>query len=242
MALDSVFNPRDLPPKWSMRKAGSGGRREFRSPDGVVFGGMGEVVSFLFGQNVALGPRRRRRSFSGTEPRRGETAAAAAAAVTNGPSEGGGGDGAEESEDCGDRGWFMDAVDRCRFARREMVDRAAGNLDGCVTYLEDGSLPPKWVVKVERSRVLYVAPKADLAPFRSRWEAAQYLEPNGHPATELEVLLGKAVVKCRERRDRILQKRYGWEALFSQLQGMWCMTFELEDSETKSTACFTFSG
>ena len=178
VALDSVLSPEDLPPGWTMRRSGKG-KREFKSPEGAIFFSLREVVGRLFQQNVDVSSgARRRRSFSGSGLER----------------------------DSGEKGWFISSLDNCRF-RKEEAELSAGILGGQVSYLRDRALPSQWVVKKEEDRLLYIAPNRKEEPFRSKWEAAEYLEPKGHPANELEVLLGKCVVRCRERRERITQRR-----------------------------------
>ncbi len=194
--LDSLLSTDDLPRGWSMRRVGKG-RREFSSPDGAVFASMRDVVRHLFRQNVVLGPYRRR-SISVLESDRREPVSGEGGSV---------------------RGWLTERVDAARFNRMDCAETeeaepetelqwhhpAAGNLDGGVGYTRDCALPPRWMVKTERGRVVYVSPEEKI--FASKWEVAEHLEPSGHPANELEMLMSRTVVRCRERRDRIMQRR-----------------------------------
>lgn len=175
----SILLPADLPPGWSVINCNHGPFQEFRSPDGVTFDSLIDVVRNLFGQNTAPMGRRRSYSFSGMSScLRGED---------------------------NEQGWFLEMSDVARFGRRvELTDDSAGIVDSHIQLYIDDSLPKEWLVKTTRvahgghaharardEEVLFIDPKQRW--FSSKVEVAAFIEPKGHPAVEMAHIMAKTL-------------------------------------------------
>ena len=152
---------------------------KLHSPEGIVYDGVEDAVAHLMQQNCG---RHRRRSYS-------------TSSVTNLNSS------ATSGETSGlqnglEFGWFLRCTDRMHFETRPYSVDQAGNLEGPVEYLKDGSLPSSWSVRTIRSQsmddveVLYQSSsKANDLRFKDKVSVARFLEGMGHPALEVEQLL-----------------------------------------------------
>ena len=178
----------DLPPGWVIDA-----NREFQSPEGLTFGCFEDAVKHLFQQNVVgTAVRKRSLSFSG-ERKRDQTPAISQSPPTSGQQL--------------DQGWLIHRSDKIRYNEEEQTTDVAGQLESRITYFRDHSLARGWTVKKisakkiwmgqnalnDRDKYLYIAPENPC--FDSKVEVANYIEPKGHPALELEQLMSMSVLR-----------------------------------------------